>query len=300
MLSTNVSIEQKVNLLEFEEKGVHVYVKRDDKIHPFISGNKWRKLKYNYELFLDSGCKGIATFGGAFSNHILAIASFCAENRIKCVGIIRGEEPKVLNHVLVLAKLWGMELCFVSRQAYTEKNLLAELWQGHGYFIIPEGGDNDAGAKGCSELVDELLRSYDHIFCASGTGCTIAGIANGVARKKLKSHCHSIPVLKQGEFIEERVLAEVPNIINLTVHKSFHGGGYAKTTPELLRFIHYLAKETGILTDPIYTAKAFYAVSELAKDGYFKKGETILIIHTGGLTGLLSEKMLSAVQKSIL
>ncbi len=299
ILSTNRSIEQKVNLLEFEERGVKVYVKRDDRIHPFISGNKWRKLKYNYASFLNSGCKGIVTFGGAYSNHIIATAAFCAENKIKCVGIIRGEEPKVLNPVLILAKLWGMELQFASWNEYGQKDLLVEPWINQGYYSIPEGGDNNDGSRGCSELLDELTLEYDHIFCASGTGCTIAGIVKGVNLLKLKTHCHSIPVLKQGEFISDRIHEEAPTAKNFTVHTTFHCGGYAKTTPELFRFINYLAKETGILTDPIYTAKVFYALIDLVKDGYFNKGETILVIHTGGLTGLLSEKMLSAVQNSI-
>ena len=299
MLSTKVSIEQKINLPEFEDKGVNVFVKRDDLIHPFISGNKWRKLKYNHISFLDSGCKGIVTFGGAFSNHILATATFCAERKITCIGIIRGEEPKSMNHVLILAQLWGMKLQFVSREAYKNKQVLEEYWKKQGYFIIPEGGENKDGVKGCEEIVTELTQTYDHIFCASGTGCTIAGIVRGVASQKLKTHCHSVAVLKQGEFINDKVHEYVPDAENFTIHNDYHFGGYAKTTPELLIFLRFLSTQTGILTDPVYTTKMFFALTDLIKKDYFKKGETILAIHTGGLMGLLSEKTLSDVQKSI-
>ncbi len=299
MLSTNVSIEQKIILPEFEDSGVKVFVKRDDLIHPFISGNKWRKLKYNYQSYLNSGCKGIVTFGGAFSNHIIATAAFCAERQIECVGIIRGEKPKGINHVLILAQLWGMKLEFISRDSYKNKPLIEKIWKDRSYFIIPEGGENEDGVKGCEEIVTELEQQYDHILCASGTGCTFAGIVRGVASQNLDTHCHSIPVLKQGEFINEKVLEYFSEAKNFTVHTSYHLGGYAKTTPELLMFLKYLATNTGIMTDPVYTAKLFFAVSDLVKKKYFKKDETLLIIHTGGLTGLLSEKMLTDVQKSI-
>lgn len=299
MLSTNVSIEQKINLPEFEAAGVNVFVKRDDMIHPFISGNKWRKLKYNHVSFLKSGCKGIVTFGGAFSNHIVATAAFCAENQVECIGIIRGEKPSGINHVLILAQLWGMKLEFVTRESYKNKELLSETWKNEGYFIVPEGGENEDGVKGCVEIITELTQTYNHIFCASGTGCTFAGIVRGVAAQNLDTHCHSIPVLKQGEFITNTVLGYLPKAKNFTVHTDYHFGGYANTTPELLKFLNNFASKSGILTDPVYTSKLFYGITDLIKKGVFKKGETILAIHTGGLTGLLSEKMLNDVQKSI-
>jgi 1-aminocyclopropane-1-carboxylate deaminase len=299
LLSTNVSIEQKVDFPEFEKAGVQVYVKRDDKIHPFISGNKWRKLKYNYQSYLQSGKLGIVTFGGAFSNHIIATAAFCAENKIPCVGIIRGEEPQGVNHVLILAKLWGMDLHFVSRDAYRDKSELSDLWQEKGYFVIPEGGENADGVKGCEEIISELTRNYDHIICASGTGCTFAGLVKGAAKHAGSSVCHSIPVLKQGDFIKDKVLEYFPEALNYKIHTEYHFGGYAKTTPELWQFLQYFAGSTGILTDPVYTSKMFFALNDLIKKGEFKNGQSVLAIHTGGLTGLLSEKMLKDVQKSV-
>ena len=299
LLSTNVSIEQKVILPEFEEKGVNVFIKRDDLIHPFISGNKWRKLKYNYEEYIHSGCRGILTFGGAFSNHIIATAAFCAEKHISCVGIIRGEEPKEINHILLLSRLWGMKLEFVSRDEYRDKEQISKQWQQKGYFVIPEGGENEAGVKGCEEIVTELVQNYDHIICASGTGCTIAGIVRSVVNNNLKTHCHSVPVLKQGEFIYKSVGQYVKQTGQFTVHPDYHFGGYAKTTLELLKFVQRIASETGILTDPVYTGKMFFALTDLVNKGYFKKHETILAIHTGGLLGLMSEKMLTDVQNII-
>lgn len=299
MLSTNVSIEQKINFPEFEMAGIEVYVKRDDLIHPFISGNKWRKLKYNYTNFIESGCKGIVTFGGAFSNHILATAAFTAQAGIPGVGIIRGEERAGINSVLLLARLWGMQLVHVSREDYKRKEDLAVDWRNKGYFVIPEGGENEAGVKGCEEMVLELDHSYDHIVCASGTGCTIAGILRGVILRNWETRCHSIPVLKAGLFIKEKVLSYTHNIEQLTIHPQFHFGGYAKTNKELFRFLNQFAAKTGILTDPVYTAKMFYGLFELVNSGQFKSGQKVLAVHTGGLTGLLSEKMLSDVQNSI-
>lgn len=297
MLSINISIEQKIEFSECEKAGVEVFVKRDDKIHPFISGNKWRKLKYNYQTYLKSGLRGIVTFGGAFSNHIIATAAFCAENKIPCIGIIRGEQPKDLNHVLILAKLWGMKLNFISREAYKDKTELSKAWQQKGYFVIPEGGENAEGVRGCSEIITELTRNYDHIICASGTGCTFAGLVQGVSNLAMPAICHSIPVLKQGGFIHEKVLEYFPTANIYKIHTEYHFGGYAKTTPELWAFLQSFARETGILTDPVYTAKMFYALGDLIKLGEFKRGQSVLAIHTGGLTGLLSEKMLRNVQK---
>lgn len=300
MLSTNVSIEQKINFTEFGKAGIEVYVKRDDLIHPFISGNKWRKLKYNYAAYLESGCKGILTFGGAFSNHILATAAFAAQAGIPCIGVIRGEAPRDINPVLTLARLWGMHLIHITREHYRQKEDLSAEWRAKGYFIIPEGGENEAGVEGCKELVFELAQPYDHILCASGTGCTIAGILRGVQQSHWESKCHSIPVLKEGLFIKEKVMMYEPNIDSLRIHPQFHFGGYAKTDKKLMAFLHYFAKTTGILTDPIYTAKMFYALFELTKSGEFKPGQKVLAVHTGGLTGLLSEKMLTDVQNSLL
>lgn len=296
MLSTNVSIEQKINLPEYLEKGVEVYVKRDDLIHPFISGNKWRKLKYNYHAFLESNTIGIVTFGGAFSNHILATAAFCAHSGIPSIGIIRGEEPKGINHVLILARLWGMILKFVSREQYKDTEEISNVWQNNGYFVIPEGGENEDGVKGCEEIIYELNQSYDHIICASGTGCTFSGIVRAVSKQGLLTKCHSIAVLKQGEFLYDTVRKFVKEAAEYTVHCNYHFGGYAKTTPELLDFLNYFAANTGILSDPIYTSKMFFAVNDMIKNNQFKKGERILTIHTGGLIGLLSEKMLNDVQ----
>jgi len=299
LLSTNVSIEQKIDFPEFAEAEIEVYVKRDDLIHPFISGNKWRKLKYNYKNFLESGYKGVVTFGGAFSNHILATAAFAAHAGIPCIGIIRGEAPQGVNHVLILARLWGMQLFHVSREAYNRKGDLGAEWRNKGYFIIPEGGENEAGVQGCEEIVTELNQKYDHIICASGTGCTIAGILRGVLKRNWDTRCHSIPVLKEGLFIKERVMHYQSNIDQLLIHPQFHFGGYAKTDKILFEFLNNFASKTGILTDPVYTAKMFYALFELVNSGQFLPGQKVLAVHTGGLTGLLSEKMLMDVQNSI-
>lgn len=299
VLSTNVSIEQKIRFEGFEASGVEVFVKRDDLIHPFISGNKWRKLKYNHQAYRDSGKKKLATFGGAYSNHILATAAFGAMYGIPVIGVIRGEAPASLNAVLVLAGLWGMKFKFVSRTQYAQKAQLERELEEEGYFVIPEGGENEEGVKGCAEIIAELKQPYDHIICATGTGCTFSGLLRGVSEHSPETTCHCIPVVKEGSFVHETVKKYVMGNPRYFVHTGYHFGGYAKTSPELLQFIRELASETGILTDPVYTSKMFFALRDLLNKGVILSGQKVLAVHTGGLTGFLSDKMLTDVQKSV-
>ncbi|MCB9251699.1 MAG: pyridoxal-phosphate dependent enzyme [Flavobacteriales bacterium] len=279
-------------------RGIELYIKRDDLLHTFISGNKWRKLKYNYAAYREGTYKGIVTFGGAYSNHIIATACFCAENGIPCIGILRGEEPERANYILMLAELWGMQLKFVSRTQYRGKDELTEKYLKEGYYVIPEGGENKFGIKGCAEIIGELKNEYDHIFCASGTGCTISGILKGVEDRKLDVKCHGIAVLKQGDFLKEVPLRYGIPDDGLTIHTNFHEGGYAKTSKDLTMFIQRFTQKTGILLDPVYTGKLFNAIFKLVEDNYFESGERILAIHSGGLTGWLSEEMYNSYRKA--
>jgi len=261
---------------------VKVSVKREDLIHPFISGNKWRKLKYVLQAASMNGANHLVSFGGPWSNHILALACAGAMHGFKTTGIIRGEP--VNNHVLSLCKLWGMNLVFVSRSAYLNKHELFESMfeKDASAFFIDEGGRGIEGMRGCEEILGQDI-SYTHVICAVGTGTTIAGIAKGI----MNSTCiaEGILVLKgEGEIDKEiEMMAGFP----VKIHHGFSRRGYGKADEELLNFIKKIASQTGILTDHVYTGKMMMAVDQLINEGYYPEGSDLLLIHTGGITGLL-------------
>lgn len=278
---------QKINHPAFSQHGLNVFIKRDDLIHPLISGNKWRKLKYILQKAASLNKNHLVTFGGAYSNHLLATAAAAAMFGFKSTGIVRGEE--VDNSHLFLCRLHGMNLVFTNRESYRHKHDLFDLHFGdhEQSFFIDEGGASAEGALGCSELMDELKQPYDHIFCACGTGTTAAGILNGIARLKLHTQLHAIPVFKNGAFIATEIEKYLSSPIPFHLHVDYHFGGYAKSTPQLISFIEEFVSSTGILIEPIYTGKMLYSIFDLANKNQFKPGSNILAIHTGGTLGLL-------------
>ncbi len=265
----------------------HLYVKRDDLIDPYISGNKWRKLKYILAEAKALGKTELVTFGGAYSNHLVATAAAAARNQLQASAFVRGE--KVNNEMLLMCRLFGMELIFTDRESYKDKRALFDQHFGHSAtaYFIDEGGASAAAVKGCAEVIEELPSTFDHIFCAAGTGTTAAGLLKGINACHLTCQLHVVPVLKGGSFIEKEIATYEKDISQLRLHTDYHFGGYAKTTPALLQFMKHFTAETGMLIDPVYTAKMFYAISDLAQKGYFEKEAKILAIHTGGLFGIL-------------
>jgi len=274
----------------FDEQGLSVFIKRDDLIHPLISGNKWRKLKYILQKASAENKKHLITFGGAYSNHLLATAAAAAKFGFRSTGIVRGEA--VENDTLFLCRLHGMNLIFVDREGYRDKQALFNKYFGSGpnAFFIDEGGSSAEGAKGCAELIDELTETYDHIFCACGTGTTAAGIINGLRERGLATAFNAIPVFKNGEFMRTEIDRYLLNPAIYNLHTDYHFGGYAKTNDELIDFIKTFIADTGILIEPVYTGKMLYAIYDLAAKDYFKRGSKILAVHTGGLIGLLGMK----------
>ena len=271
------------------EKNIQVDVKRDDMIHPFISGNKWRKLKYIIEKAKAEKATHLVTFGGAWSNHILATACICASIGFKSTAYIRGEEVK--NPVLQLCRVFGMNLIFTDRERY--KNKLAIFEELHSNdpsaFFVDEGGYSFEGAKGCEEIMKDLPLQYDHIFSACGTGATLAGIVKGAETHQPNALVHGIPVLKGGEFIRNNALELYPNLKDFKLHLDYHFGGYAKIKPALIDFIKEFCSTTGMLIEPVYTGKAFFGLMDLIGKDEFSAGDKLLIIHTGGLTGFLGK-----------
>jgi 1-aminocyclopropane-1-carboxylate deaminase len=267
-----------------------IRVKRDDLIDPYISGNKWRKLKYILEEAKKLSKDHLVTFGGAYSNHLVATAAACARNSLKSTAFVRGEA--VENEMLLLCRLFGMQLIFTTRTDYNEKHTLFSRHfseDPHAIFV-DEGGAGVAAVQGCAEIIAELPPDIDHLFCAAGTGTTAAGLLKGILESGSKTILHVVPVLKGGNFIADEIVRYTGSSDQLVLHTDYHFGGYAKTQPELISFIKRFVAEEGMLIDPVYTAKLFFAIDDLLKKQYFKTADKIVAVHTGGLLGILGMK----------
>ncbi len=274
----------------FIEKGVKVFIKREDLNHPSASGNKWRKLKYNLEEAQKQGHHTLLTFGGAYSNHIYAVAGVGKAQGFKTIGVIRGEETLPLNDTLSYAVSCGMRLHYLNRVEYREKistNVNQTLHNIYGdFYTIPEGGTNNLAIKGCTEITAELEKDYHHYCLSVGTGGTICGIINGlrgsgniIGFSSLKGSFLSTEVEKLNlEYAKE-------HYSNWQINNDFHFGGYAKVKPELLKFMSDFECRHQILLDPVYTGKAMYGLYQLIHTDHFDSGDQILFIHTGGLQG---------------
>ncbi len=267
---------------------ISVHMKREDLIHPIVSGNKFRKLKYNLIQAKTENQHTVLTFGGAFSNHIAAVAFAGKEQNFKTIGIIRGEELKNKiseNPTLQFAQDCGMQLEFVTREAYrqkTEHGFLENLRTKFGaFYLIPEGGTNELAIKGCEEILTIADAAFDYICCPIGTGGTITGIINSLLphQKVL-----GFPALK-GEFLKDEIRIFARND-KWEVITEYHFGGYGKVTSELIGFVNQFYKENKIPLDPIYTAKMVFGVMDLIDKDYFREKSKILLIHTGGIQGI--------------
>lgn len=276
------------DVLSLQNTTIEVFVRREDLIHPFVSGNKFRKLKYNLNEANKKHKNTILTFGGAYSNHIAATAFAAFEGGFKSIGIIRGDELEGKtdeNPTLAFAKAYGMIFKFISREAYRKKDepaFVTELMAEFGdFYLLPEGGTNDLAVKGCEEIVTPKDAVYDFICTCVGTGGTIAGLINSsFSHQKILG----FPALK-GDFLQKDIRKFAVNE-NWELISDYHFGGYGKTTPSLIAFMNLFYGEHSILLDPIYTAKMFFGVLDLIKNNYFPENAKILLIHTGGLQGI--------------
>lgn len=267
---------------------IKLTVKREDLLHPHISGNKFRKLKYNILEAKNHGSKSVLTFGGAFSNHIAATAAAGKEYGFKTIGVIRGEEviDKIeSNPTLRFAQQCGMIFKFVSREDYRHKtdtgfieNLRVEFGD---FYLVPEGGTNELAVKGCEEILTAEDAEFTHIACAVGTGGTISGIIKSAASTQTVI---GFPALKGAGLLED--ICKFAPKGNWELIEDYHFGGYGKINEELVTFINDFFDKTNIPLDPVYTGKTFFGVIDLVHKGYFTEGSTILLIHTGGLQGI--------------
>jgi 1-aminocyclopropane-1-carboxylate deaminase len=282
-LPTNI-----IQLPVLKEHGITLHLRREDLIHPLLSGNKYRKLKYNVQEAIEKKHQKLITFGGAYSNHIPATAYIAKEKGLEAIGVIRGEELSISwlnNPTLSTAHKLGMTFKFIPREEYRKKEetqFLEDLKKHYGpAYIIPEGGTNALAIKGCEEILEVSDENYELICCAVGTGGTLAGLSNAA-----KSHQQVLgfPVLK-GDFLQKDI-CKFAKKKNWTLCDEYHFGGYAKINTKLVSFINKFREDTGVPLDPVYTGKMMYGILDKVARNEFKKGSSILAIHTGGLQGV--------------
>ncbi|KXX68102.1 1-aminocyclopropane-1-carboxylate deaminase/D-cysteine desulfhydrase [Flammeovirga sp. SJP92] len=274
----------------FSENGVRFFVKRDDLTHPEVSGNKWRKLKYNLLQAKKEGYQKILTFGGAYSNHIHAFAAAGKLYELDTIGVIRGEEHLPLNPTLDFATRQGMELSYLDRTSFRNyKDQIPKLKEKFGaFYMAPMGGSNTLALKGVGELGDELnevLEEGDYVCSACGTGGTLAGL---IASLRSDVNVIGFPALKGGSFLYDDINdflkgLDSSSFPKWTLNTDYHFGGYAKKKPELMDFIMQFHQKYNIELERIYTGKMIYGVFDLLRKGYFRKGQKIIVLHSGGL-----------------
>lgn len=283
-----------------EMLGVRVMVKREDLNHPIVQGNKLWKLKYNLNAAQQQNAETVVTFGGAYSNHLLACAYAANQKGLQSVGVVRGDELQdnqaVWSETLHRCQEYGMRLIFVNRKQYRAKHnsrpvqqLLSTL---KNVFVIPEGGSNQLAVAGVAAWVDKISEQLkqvpSHVICPVGTGGTLAGLIVGVTAHQWDSHVIGVAVLKATESEQKNVIQWISHLAETTtweLNGEFHGGGYAKSTPEMIRFGVSFTQQHDIPLDKIYNIKSFYALAQLIKSGQITARDHPLIIHTGGLQG---------------
>lgn len=278
-------MNQKIHI---ENASISISIKREDLLHPIISGNKFRKLKYNLKEAIKQKKSKLVTFGGAFSNHILAVAAAGKELGFETIGIIRGDElaDKVLeNPTLFKAQKLGMKFKFVDREMYRNKNEIdfrrrLEL-EFQDFYLLPEGGTNELAIQGCEEILTDIDNDFDFICCPVGTGGTISGIINC---SKESQQVLGFSALC-GDFLKEDI-RKFATKSNWNLITDYDFGGYAKVSDELIRFMNDFYSKYNILLDPIYTGKMMFGVMDLIEKDFFPKNSRILVIHTGGLQGI--------------
>ena len=274
-------------------------MKREDQLHDFVSGNKFRKLKYNIVEAIKKNNTCLLTFGGAYSNHIAAVAAAGFEMGLETIGVIRGEEIAdrlARNPTLSFAQRKGMQLHFVSREDYrqkTELDFISSLQEKFGpFYLIPEGGTNALAVKGCEEILNQSDIDYDYICTPVGTGGTIAGLINASGPDQTVIGFSILKGTFQKEVIENFTLKS-----NYYLTDAYCFGGYAKIDSQLIRFINEFKRNYGIPLDPIYTGKMMFGIFDLLKQGYFKENSRILAVHTGGLQGITGMNQLLKKKK---
>lgn len=287
---------QRITETLFAERGVELWLKRDDLTHPQIQGNKWRKLRYNLVEARQEGQDTLLTFGGVYSNHIYATAAAGKQFGFKTIGVIRGEPADTPTDTLKFAADNGMRILFMDREHYRMKDdpdsiesLRVQLGD---FYHIPEGGTNIYALPGVIEMVNEIKEDYDYICLASGTGGTLAGVVSALYGKR---KAIGFSALKGKDTLTPKVSELVESYTEKTFDNwhitfDYHMGGYARVTPELIDFIKDFKLRHLTQLEPVYTGKLMYGLYDMIEKGYFPRGSRIIAVHTGGLQGLSGYK----------
>jgi D-cysteine desulfhydrase len=275
---------QSLDDFDISRPDIKLDVLRLDLIHRLVSGNKYFKLKYHIEKAFAENKKGILSFGGAYSNHLVATAYTCAYHGLRSVGIVRGEEPTLLSPALTDAKAYGMELRFISRDRYKDRD--TGLINEPDFLLVNEGGQSEEGIRGASEIMNLVSpKRYTHIACSIGTGTMITGIINNSSKEQKILGFSSLKISNEQDNELSAFISNSSTQNNYSIFYQYHFGGYAKKNNELLEFMNQFYTKWNIPTDFVYTAKLFYGITDLVKQGYFTEASSILVIHSGGLQG---------------
>lgn len=285
--------EQPLTASWLENKAITLTLKRDDLIHPVISGNKWRKLVYALNDAKQNQVHHIVSFGGGFSNHLHALGYCCHQLNIKFTAIVRGDYTQNLSPMLRDLLAWKTDVKYVNRITYKKRNDRAYLKELKAQYpnslIIPEGGSQQQALKGVAEIISELQQPYDYIVAPVASGGTLAGLIEGAASYSPKTKILGIGVLKGQGYLEELVqgllLDNQFNTVQWSINHDFHFGGYAKSTTELKEFCDDFLNQTQVKIEPIYSGKLCFAIKNLISNNYFPVNSRILVLHTGGLQG---------------
>jgi len=285
--SFDKSILSRIHDPLLERHKIELWIKRDDLLHPIVSGNKWRKLKYILDHALSLGAHTLVSMGGAYSNHLHALAYVGRELKLKTIGLVRGEQPDTLNPTLADMRNWGMELKFVSRSDYRALRQY-KGWQDlpgiqPRQYWLPEGGARDLALQGVAELVQEIDMPYEMLCVPCGTGTTLAGLVEAVPEGV---SVMGFAALKNAGFLTANVesLLSRPHA-NWRINLDYHFGGFAQVNAELMAFIEAFERKTQIPLEPVYTGKMLYGLYDLIAKGCFRPGQRIIAVHTGGLQG---------------
>jgi 1-aminocyclopropane-1-carboxylate deaminase len=283
--SFNASPITPINHPLLQHHNIKLSIKRDDLLHPIISGNKWRKLKYNLNDAINQQADTLISMGGSYSNYLHALAYVGNKLNLNTIGIIRCERPAQLNPTLTDMLEWGMDLRFVSRSDYRTYRTFKKTDDVPGLtpndYWLPEGGSSQFVLQGVGELVAEINEPYDYLCVACGTGATLAGLISANTDQIL-----GFAALKNADYLPEDIKQLLTqDYCNWQLITDYHFGGFAKINPELVRFIQNFEQNTAIPIEPIYTGKMLYGLFDLISKGYFKSGQRIIALHTGGLQG---------------
>lgn len=279
---------QKINLKIDNPNNVKLYVKREDLIHDIVSGNKWRKLKYNFKYIINNKIKTILSFGGAYSNHLHALSWLAKKHNIKSIALIRGEESSMTNPTLSFCLKNNMELYFLNRKTYRESKydnkVIDQIKKfNKNVFIIPEGGFNDLGIKGCEEIMNEVNSHFNIICCSIGSGCTAIGLIKSM---NVNQKFLGFSSFKNSNFLNQKINNYINFKSNWSINSDYNLGGFGKINSDLKNFIIFFEKKYRIKLDPVYTSKLFFGLFDMISRKKFPKESRILVLHTGGIQGL--------------